>query len=105
MPELNTAGVTAATISDRLTPYKRRRDLRPNRVRFGKPLSDQAGVNTSWGAAVLRGVLAAQQPGANAVPLFFGHNRTFGGEAQAGACGVDLQRGGALDDRHAARAL
>ena len=68
-------------------------------------LGDQAGVNTSWGAALLPGVLAAQQPGANVIPLFFGQNRTFDGEARAGACDVDLQRDGALDDRHAARAL
>ena len=44
-------------------------------------LGDQVGVNTSRGTAVLRGVLAAQQPGANAIPLFFGENRTFDGEA------------------------
>jgi hypothetical protein len=35
----------------------------------------------SRGAAVLRGVLAAQQTGANAIPWFFGENRTFDGEA------------------------
>ena len=44
-------------------------------------LGDQVGVNTSRGAAVLPGVLAAQRPGANAIPLFFGENRTFDGEA------------------------
>jgi uncharacterized YccA/Bax inhibitor family protein len=39
---------------------------------FRKILCAQAGVNASRGAAVLRGVLAAQQPGANAIPMFFG---------------------------------
>ena len=38
-------------------------------------------MNRSRGAAVLPEVLAAQQPGANAIPLFFGENRTFDGEA------------------------
>ena len=67
-------------------------------------LGDQAGVNMSRGT-VLRGVLAAQQPGANVLPLFFNENRTFDGEARADARRVDLQRDGALNDRHAARAL
>jgi hypothetical protein len=57
------------------------------------------------GGAVLRGVLAAQQPWANAIPLFFGENRTFDGEARASARRVDLQRDGALDDRHAAGSM
>ena len=35
----------------------------------------------SRGAAVLRGVLAAREPGANAIPLSVGENRTFDGEA------------------------
>ena len=53
---------------------------------------------------VLPEVLAAQKPGANAIPLFFGENRTFDGEAGPGARRVDLQRDSALDDR-ALRAL
>ena len=67
--------------------------------------NDQAGVNTSWGAAVLRGVLAAQQPGPTPSRCSSGENRTFDGEGRVAFSGVDLQRDGALDDRHTARAL
>ena len=56
-------------------------------------------------AAVLRGLLAAEQRGAKAIALFLGENRTFDRETRAGACRVDSHRDGALDDRYAARAL